>query len=97
MSETLCRSRAVTPSCPPGCRSTRRTRWSVYIETTVCRVVIGQFKVNVIAGSVDDETPIRYPPHSIGPFEWSATKPAVTAALEPHSASPEPDAYRLGR
>src|SRR5262249_89212 len=62
------------------------------IETTVCRAVVGQFKVNLIAGSVDDETPIRYAPHSIGPFEWSATKPAVTAALEPHRASPEPDA-----
>ena len=68
-----------------------RVRWSVHAGTTVCRIIIGQFKVNLIAGSVDDETQIRYVPYSIGPFEWSATKPAVSTILNFHSASPEPN------
>jgi len=69
----------------------RKARWSVHTATTVCRVVIGQFKVNLMAGSVDEETQIRYARHSIGLFEWSATKPAVSPVLDPHSTSRELD------
>src|SRR5262245_53170652 len=88
MSETLRCSSVITSRDLLVMAIERKARWSVHTETKVCRVVIGQCEVNLIAGSVDEETQIRHARHSVGPFEWSATKPAVSAVLDPQGASP---------